>query len=130
MSDCCLFVVFLLCLNEVQNSSKMTLKRLTISLSSGKGGEKAFSVVKSKCACSPTPLVNSDRASLRNSVFVNCYNFNRQLKKSYKSKRVITVTFCTIIFVATDLCLQCSSPLPHIHADSAEVGLLMLWIHP
>lgn len=64
MSDCCLFVVFLPCLNEVQISSKMALKRLTISLSSGKGGEKAFSVVKSKCVCPPTPLVNLDRASL------------------------------------------------------------------
>jgi len=78
----------------------------------------------------PPFFVNSDRASLWNSVFVQCCIFNRQLTKSYKSKRVKTVTVCTIIFVATDLCLRCSSPLPHIHEDSAEVVLLMLWIRP
>lgn len=131
MSDCCLFVC-LLSFYPILGTLKYNIqvKWLTTSLSSGKGAGKAFSVVKSKCACPPTPLVNSDRASLWNSMFIKCCIFNRKLTKSYKSKRVIIVTFCTIIFVAPDLCLRCSSPLPHIHADSAEVVLLMLWIHP
>ena len=135
MSDCCLFVCLFVVLlsslrkTEIQHSSKMILRRLTISLSSGKGG-KAFSVVKSKCACSPSPLLTSDRASLWNSVYLQCCILNMQCTKSNRSKKVITVTVCTIFFVATDLCLRYSSPLPRIHADSAEVVLLMLWIRP
>lgn len=58
-------------------------------------------------------------------------NGKQKLYRSTGTKYWTMLVFVNILmFVTTYLCLQCFSPPPHIHADSAQAMLPVLWTHP